>query len=206
MTKFMQLLTLLGILFILCCKGYKISIEPNNAQPQSRTNRTLDNLQKEKEETQEKINLTAEEKKKFDSLKHAFEKVTEKLQDQIQGCQNNKSKCTGFLDWLDGDIKKQKELANAFTTAYNFLDKKRSEKDSGKNFDQYISEALECKNSDGSGKYGQAGTNEIEQFFRGILNDMSNKNNNEEMFDCLKKELLGANDSQNHLEGLKSWQ
>ncbi|WP_281505915.1 Mlp family lipoprotein [Borrelia turicatae] len=90
-----------------------------------------------------KSTLTADEKKKFDSLKHAFKKVIEKLQEQIGGCQNgNKSKCTGFLDWLDGDTKKQKELANAFTTAYNFLDKKRSEKDSEKNFDEYISDAI----------------------------------------------------------------
>ncbi|WP_338070144.1 hypothetical protein [Borrelia hermsii] len=31
------------------------------------------------------------------------------------------------------------------------------------------------------------GTNEIEQFFRGILNDIFTKDNSEEMFECLKK-------------------
>ncbi|WP_276325094.1 Mlp family lipoprotein [Borrelia hermsii] len=34
----------------------------------------------------------------------------------------------GFLTWLSKDIPKQKELANAFTDVYNFLEKKRKEK------------------------------------------------------------------------------
>ncbi|WP_247073548.1 Mlp family lipoprotein [Borrelia turicatae] len=36
-----------------------------------------------------------------------------------------------------------------------------------------------------NGKYGN-GTNKIELFFRDILSDISTKNNNEEMFECLK--------------------
>ncbi|WP_330730560.1 Mlp family lipoprotein [Borrelia turicatae] len=204
MTKFMQLLTLLGILFILCCKGYKISIEPTDAQPQSRTNRTLDNSQKENEKTQEKITLTADEKKKFDSLKHAFKKVIEKLQEQIGGCQNgNKSKCDNFWTWLEGNIQKQKELANAFTKAYDFLDKKRNLKENGKDFDEYISNAIDCgQNNDENGKYGNANTNEIEQFFRGVMNSVFYKNTNEEIFKCLKEEISNEN---SHLASLKQW-
>ncbi|WP_241762551.1 Mlp family lipoprotein (plasmid) [Borrelia hermsii] len=41
---------------------------------------------------------------------------------------------------------------------------------------------MDCKvNKNGNG------TNEIKQFFRGILNDIFTKDNSEEMFECLKK-------------------
>ncbi|ABF82180.1 Mlp family lipoprotein (plasmid) [Borrelia hermsii] len=201
-------LILCGTLLLCCCKGYQVSIVPTEAQTHSRAKKALDNLQKENDKTQEKITLTADEQKKFDSLKHAFEKVIEKLQDQIQGCQNgNKSKCNNFWTWLDGHIQKQKELANAFTKVYEFLEDKRKKHENNKTFDSYISDAIDCKvnnqcnNADN--KYG-TGNNDIEQFFRGVLNDISTKNHNEEMFECLKKELL---DSTNHVAGLTAnWQ
>ncbi|ATQ15409.1 Mlp family lipoprotein (plasmid) [Borrelia miyamotoi] len=208
MNKFIKLLILISTLFILYCKGYKVTIEPtNDTQQYSKAKRDINDLHKEtdKEIKEKIITLSNDEKKKFDSLKHAFNQVIEKLQEQIGGCQNgNKSKCDNFWTWIDGNPQKQKELANAFTTAHDFLEKKRNEKDNGKNFDQYISEALECKNSDGEGKYGSAGTNQIEQFFRGILNDMSTEPNNDKMFDRLKDELLCTDNSSKHLDGLTS--
>ncbi|UPA08352.1 Mlp family lipoprotein [Borrelia hermsii] len=46
------------------------------------------------------------------------------------------------MNWLYGKIPKQKELANAFTIAYNFLNDKRKLKASNKDFDIYISDGI----------------------------------------------------------------
>ncbi|WP_024655169.1 Mlp family lipoprotein [Borrelia hispanica] len=195
-------LILFSSLILYCCKGYKVSITSTANQTESRSKRDLDNLPKEKEIV---ISLTADEQKKLNSLKHAFEKVIEKLKNQIQGCQNdNKSKCDNFWTWLNDKPQKQKELVNAFKETYEFIDKKRNEKANDKDFDTYISDAIDCQvnNNDCTkdNKYGN-GTNEIEQFFRGVLNDMSSKNTHDEMFEYLKKELL---DPDNHVAGLKT--
>ncbi|WP_241762552.1 Mlp family lipoprotein (plasmid) [Borrelia hermsii] len=69
-----------------------------------------------------------DEQQKFDSLRNAFEKVIDKLLSQVGKCKDNKNKCTGFFNWLSKDTQKQKELANAFTTAYNFLEDKKQKK------------------------------------------------------------------------------
>ncbi|UVY98935.1 Mlp family protein (plasmid) [Borrelia hermsii] len=194
---------LFGAVLLYCCKGYKVRIAPTEDQSHSSSKRAMNNLHKETDEIKEKaITLTDDERKKFNSLKHALEKVVEKLQNQIQGCQNDKSKCTSFLTWLSKDIPKQKELANAFTDVYNFLEKKRQEKASDKDFDTYISDAIDCQAGNNDGKYGN-GTNEIEQFFRGILNDIPNKSTNKEMFECLKDGLTSDN---SHWGGLKNWE
>ncbi|AHH04210.1 Mlp lipoprotein family protein (plasmid) [Borrelia nietonii YOR] len=86
---------LFGAVFLYCCKGYKVRIAPTEDQSHSRSKRAMNNLHKETDEIKEKaITLTDDERKKFNSLKHALEKIVEKLQNQIQGCQNDKSKCT----------------------------------------------------------------------------------------------------------------
>ncbi|WP_330730328.1 Mlp family lipoprotein [Borrelia turicatae] len=210
MNKNIRSLILLSTVFLYCCKGYKISTVPTETQTHTGSKKTLDNLQKKTDEnTQKIITLTADEKKKFNSLKHALNQVIEKLQDQIGGCKDvSKNKCTNFITWINGNIQKQKELVEAFTTSYNFLEDKRKKYEDNKDFNTYISNAIDCKANNqinqcnNDNKYGN-GTNEIEQFFRGILNDMSIRNTNEEMFDCIKDGLTREN---SHWGGLKGWQ
>ncbi|WP_024654271.1 Mlp family lipoprotein [Borrelia persica] len=214
MNKIIKLLILYSSLLLHCCKGHKVNIVPDDNQSHNRSKRSLDNKQKETDikVKKENITLTAEEQKKFKSLNFALEKVIEKLQNQIAGCQNDKSKCTNFFNWISKNEhkQKQKELANAFTKVYDFLEKKRQKKAHDKDFDTYISDAIECQvnnhDCNKDNKYGND-DNEIEKFFRGILNDMSLKDNNEKMFECLKKELLCTDDSNKHFDGLTTnWQ
>ncbi|WP_024653008.1 Mlp family lipoprotein [Borrelia persica] len=208
MNKIIIRLILCSSLLLYCCKEYKVDIIPDNNQPQNRSKRSLDNEENETEIKAKKITLTENEKKKFNSLTLALKLVLEKLQDNLNSCQNsNKVKCTNFFDWILKDEQKQKELADAFNNVYDFLNKKRQEKANDKDFDAYINDAIECqaKNNHNCNQNNQYGNdNEIEQFFRGVLDEMGSKNNNEEMFEYLKKELLNPN---NHVAGLTAnWQ
>ncbi|WP_024655189.1 Mlp family lipoprotein [Borrelia hispanica] len=210
MNKIIRLI-LYSSLLLYCCKGYKVDIVPDNNQPKNKSKRSIDNEENETETKAKKITLTENEKKKFNSLTLALKLVLEKFQNNLNVCRNgNKVKCTNFFDWISKDEQKQKELADAFKNVYDFLNQKRQEKANNEDFDTYISNAIECQvnNNDCNkdNKYGN-GTNEIEQFFRGVLNDIGFKNNNEEMFECLKKELLCTDDSNKHFDGLTTnWQ
>ncbi len=188
----------------------------NTRQAKSRGKRDLDT----KESQQEKITLTDEESKMFNSLVTTFKYTIEKLTNQIQGCNNgNKSKCTGFFDWLSTDTEKQKELADAFKKVYDFLETKRKAKANNEDFNTYIKGGIDCKiakdnannqngnnanqnDCDKDNKYGSGGTNEIEQYFRGVAGDIFNKNSNEEIYQCLKEELLDEDD---HFDSLENW-
>ncbi|WP_420025642.1 Mlp family lipoprotein [Borreliella valaisiana] len=170
-------------------------------QAKSRKQRDLDQKNLQKEE----IILSPDEEKKFNSLTTVFKYTIEKLPDQIQGCNNgNKSKCTNFFDWLSKDIQKQKELASAFKKVYDFLAAKA--KANNEDFDTYIQGGIDCKVAKGNencndNKHGDGTNNLIEQYFRGVAGSIfDNKNINEEIYQCLKNELL--NDTTGHYAGL----
>ncbi|WP_418909418.1 Mlp family lipoprotein (plasmid) [Borreliella sinica] len=203
----MKTINILFYLFLLvlnsCNSNDNDTLNKNNTQQEKgRKKRDLDT--REPQEEKEKITLTSEEEKKFNSLTNAFKYTIKKLTDQIQGCTNgNKSKCTDFFDWLSKDIQKQKELANAFTKVYDFLETKRQSKANNEDFDTYIKGAIDCKVNNngncGDNKHGN-NKNEIEQYFRGVAGSIfENKNNNEEIYQCLKSELLNED---NHYSGL----
>ncbi|WP_422849949.1 Mlp family lipoprotein, partial [Borreliella afzelii] len=83
---------------------------------------------------------------------------------------------------------------------------KRKAKANNEDFDTYIKGGIDCKvdnqnDCDKDNKYGSGGTNEIEQYFRGVAGDIFNKNSNEEIYQCLKEELLDEDD---HYAGLTS--
>lgn len=208
----MKIINILFCLFFIllnsCNSNNNDALKKNNInntqEVKSREKRDLE----AKESQQEKITLTSEEEKIFNSLVSAFKYTIDKLNGQIQECTNgNKSKCTNFFNWLLTDIQKQKELAGAFKKVYDFLESKRQSKEKDKDFDTYIKEAIDCKTDNQKdcnkdNKYGNGdGTNEIEQYFRGVASDIFNKNSNEEIYHCLKDELLDEDD---HFAGLTS--
>ncbi|WP_418909427.1 Mlp family lipoprotein (plasmid) [Borreliella sinica] len=210
----MKIINILFCLFLLVlnsCNSNNNEIFNKNNKPtgpqqtKSRKQRDLDQKTSQKEE----ITLTPEEEKIFNSLVNAFKYTIKKLTNQIQGCTNGNSKCTNFFDWLSKDIKKQKELAGAFKKVYDFLESKRQSKEKDKDFDTYIKGAIDCKTNNQNdcnkdNKYGGGDTNEIEQYFRGVAGDIFNKNSNEEIYQCLKEELLKTD---NHYSGLTTnWQ
>ncbi|WP_215540890.1 Mlp family lipoprotein [Borreliella bavariensis] len=208
--KFVNILFWLLLITLNSCNSNdNDALNKNNMQQQEKGRQKRD-LDKQGLQEEEKITLTAEEEKLFNSLQTAFQYTIEKLSNQIQGCNNgNKSKCTDFFNWLSKDIQKQKELANAFKKVYDFLDKKRQEKANNKDFDTYIKGGIDCQanNANGNncndGKHGNINdTNEIEQYFRGVANDIFNKNDPDEIYKCFKEELLDEN---NHYASLSSW-
>ncbi|WP_418905606.1 Mlp family lipoprotein [Borreliella japonica] len=206
----MKIINILFCLFLLvlnnCNSNDSNTLSNNKQQEKGRKKRDLDTQEPQEEE--KKITITPEEEKKFNSLTNAFKYTIEKLTEQIHGCTNeNKSKCTSFFDWLYTDIQKQKELANAFTSVYDFLETKRQSKAKGEDFDTYIKGAIDCKVTNDANctdnKHGND-NNEIEQYFRGIAGDIFNKKSNDEIYQCLKDELLNTD---NHYSGLTTnWQ
>ncbi|SCW45819.1 Mlp lipoprotein family protein [Borreliella japonica] len=206
----MKIINILFCLFLLvlnnCNSNDSNTLNNNKQQEKGIKKRDLDTQEPQEEE--KKITITPEEEKKFNSLINAFKYTIEKLTEQIQGCTNeNKSKCTNFFDWLYTDIQKQKELANAFTSVYDFLETKRQSKAEDEDFDTYIKGAIDCQVTNNEkctdNKHGN-GKNEIEQYFRGIAGDIFNKKSNDEIYQCLKDELLKTD---NHYSGLTTnWQ
>ncbi|MDO7256985.1 Mlp family lipoprotein, partial [Borreliella burgdorferi] len=169
----MKIINTLFCLFLLmlssCNSNDNNAFKKNNksaATQQTKNRKKRDSGQKEPQK--DKITLTSEESKLLNSLVTAFKYTIEKLSEKIQGCNNgNKGKCAEFFDWLfSTDTQKQKELASAFTTVYNFLESKRQSKANDEDFDAYIKGAIDCKtkNQDNqcnkhNDKYGN-GTND----------------------------------------------
>ncbi|MCD2309488.1 Mlp family lipoprotein [Borreliella burgdorferi] len=200
----MKIINILFCLFLLMLNGCNSNDNDtlkNNAQ-QTKSRKKRD-LSQEELPQQEKITLTSDEEKMFTSLVTAFKYTIEKLNNEIQGCNNgDNGKCNDFFDWLSSiDTQKQKELAQAFAKAYSFLESKRQSKAQNETFDTYIKGAIDCKNNNNkNNKYGN-GTNEIEQYFRGVAGSIfTDKNDKDEIYKCLKDELL--NDTTKHYEGL----
>ncbi|ADQ30112.1 Mlp family lipoprotein [Borreliella burgdorferi] len=208
----MKIINILFCLFLLMLNGCNSNDNDtlkNNAQ-QTKSRKKRD-LSQEELPPQEKITLTSDEEKMFTSLVTAFKYTVEKLSENINGCNNgDNGKCNNFFDWLSStDTQKQKELAQAFTTAYNFLESKRQSKASGEDFDTYIKGAIDCKknNQQLNNKYGNGNENEIEQYFRGVAGSIFiDKNSNEEIYKCLKDKLLDTGED-GHYAGLTTnWQ
>ncbi len=207
--KIINILFCLLLLVLNSCNANDNDTFNNNSVQQAESRKKRD-LSQEELPQQEKITLTSDEEKMFNSLINVFKYTIDKLNNEIQGCMNgNKSKCNDFFDWLSStDTQKQKELAQAFTTAYNFLDSKRKLKEKDKDFDTYIKGAIDCKkanNQKDCNKYGN-GSNDIKQYFRGVAGDIFNENSNEEIYKCLKDKLLDTGEN-GHYAGLTTnWQ
>ncbi len=197
--KIINILFCISLLMLNGCNSNDNDTLKNNAQ-QTKSRKKRD-LSQEELPQQEKITLTPDEEKMFTSLVTAFKYTVEKLSENINGCNNGDNvKCNNFFNWLSStNIQKQKELANAFTKVYDFLESKRQSKASGESFDTYIKGAIDCKNNNNN-KYGDGSGNLIEQYFRGVADStFSYKNSNDEIYKCLKDELLNEN---NHYAGL----
>ncbi|WP_215537846.1 Mlp family lipoprotein, partial [Borreliella bavariensis] len=168
--KIINILFCLFLIMLIGCNSNDNDTLKNNVEQQSKSRKKRDLSQEKVQE--EKITLTPNEEKMFNSLVTVFKYTIEKLSNEIQKCKDNKSECTGFFDWLSKDIKKQKELVHAFTTVYDFLESKRKLKANSEDFDTYIKGAIDCKATNTNkqngcnhnNKHGN-GNNAIEQYF-----------------------------------------
>ena len=184
--------------------------------------------------TNENITLTEDEQNKFNILKNSLDKInlvftndlntgkkntnnvlTSKEAQNIETLQKVTIRYPGFITWLLKDIPRQKELVNAFDSAYNILENKRKIYASNRTLEQYISDAIDCgfdvsctKNNDGNNnKYGQYDkyNNLILVFFKDILINMTRQYTNEEIFKVFKADLTN-NIVDSLLYLLKKWQ
>ncbi|WAZ72307.1 Mlp family lipoprotein (plasmid) [Borrelia miyamotoi] len=238
MINFICYLILYFTLLLYCCrdnnpavsKRDSLSSGSNSTQSVLQTNTT-------KKTTQQKNNtlIAEEQQNRFKTFKNAIDKIS-LYYIRVKKQNDNKSitwsvnykkelesrtlaqrvatKYPDFSEWLSKNILKQKELDNAFDSAYNILERKRSIHARDKTLDQYISEAIDCSfdkackdNKDSSKKYGSLGkyNNLTIVFFNNILKYMIVQNTNEEIFNALKKSLTNEIvDSPLYL--LRNWQ
>ncbi|WP_417903085.1 Mlp family lipoprotein (plasmid) [Borreliella andersonii] len=206
--KIVNILFYLSLLVLNSCNANDNDTFNNDNVQQVESRKKRDSSQQE-ELPQEKITLTPEESKMFNSLVTAFKYTIHKLNNEIQGCNNgNKDKCNNFFDWLSSiDTQKQKELAKAFTKTYDFLESKRKSKASDEDFDTYIKGAIDCENNCNDNKHGsgKVGENEIREYFRGVAGSIfTDKNDKDGIYKSLKEELLKED---SHYSGLTTnWQ
>ncbi|WP_024654761.1 Mlp family lipoprotein [Borrelia hispanica] len=198
MIKFLNYLILYSTVFLYCCNKDYIPQKDNFSNRTTTTHKnsptSIDKLTIPTSiDTSTTIILTNKEQEQFKVLINGLNKISELYQDRID---NNKY--TNFFNWISKDIKRQKELANAFEHVYKFLRKKLI-KSEILDFPQAIANVI--ANPEKNKIYDASTSQDIEQFFRGVLEEMmQNKNNtNEKLFNFLKKEL---GDLTNHVAGL----
>ncbi|AHH11474.1 Mlp family lipoprotein (plasmid) [Borrelia coriaceae] len=201
MKIFIKLLVLCSTLLLYCCNEDKINGTSAKAIPPHRTfSKGLDNPQPkppEQDETRPDT-LTADEKQKFDVLINAFNKIIElKLlsDDELQKSQN-------FLNWIRStDVSKQKELANDFTTVYEFLKDKKPPQLNNLTITQLINNSLNCQATNQcNDRYTNIRDEDIQMFFRNVLYEITLTGSvNEKTFQALKAELLNLT---KHVDGL----
>ncbi|ACH94104.1 Mlp family lipoprotein [Borrelia duttonii] len=198
MSKFINYLILYSTVFLYCCNKDYIPQKENFSNPTTTTHKNLP-ISTDKSTP---IILTKEEQDRFKVLIDGLNKISELYKDRID---NNKYK--NFFNWISKDTKRQKELANAFAHVYQFL-RKKSIKSEILDFPQAIVNVINnayenefIENSHENEFYDARTSQDIEQFFRGVLEEMmqNNNNTNEKLFNFLKKEL---GDLTNHVAGL----
>ncbi|ATQ15344.2 Mlp family lipoprotein (plasmid) [Borrelia miyamotoi] len=138
------------------------------------------------------INTTLAEEEVFSALKSGFDTI---ITNTPKG--HKKTKYNNFITWLSNNPQKKKELANAFTIVYNFLDDRRKRQSSNLTTEQLIINTLKCCVpkpvnaicNDNNHAYqtipdidGNDLQNALHLNFTFLLQDIFSKNSNEEIF------------------------
>ncbi|AOW96292.1 Mlp family lipoprotein [Borrelia miyamotoi] len=130
--------------------------------------------------------LTLEEEQKFKLFDLALSKAIEQIgeRDNFRANQGET-----FLVWIRKNIQKQKELVNAFSRVYKFLENKRQKHASEMTLEEYVMDAIEH----GKNEFAENLHMRIKDFFIRLLFRISLKGSAEHMFSYLKTILLGKN-------------
>ncbi|QFP42618.1 Mlp family lipoprotein (plasmid) [Borrelia miyamotoi] len=137
MNKYICCLILCSMLLLYCCRNRNPIPEESN---QSNGYNTT---------------LTADEKLKINALKGGFDTIIKYLQNQLINNPNLEThaknqyqeivtKYPEFIEWLSNNIQKKKELADAFTIVYNFLNAKRKLQTNKISTEQIIINTINC--------------------------------------------------------------
>ncbi|QFP42440.1 Mlp family lipoprotein (plasmid) [Borrelia miyamotoi] len=121
---------LCGTLFLYHCDSGNPMYEENNLTSNSITTSQIAN---------ENINL-ANDKQKFDTFKSGLNTIIITSNTQ----ESQEAKYQGFIEWLSNNPQKQKELTNAFTIVYDFLDDQRRLQSSNLTNEQLVINTIKC--------------------------------------------------------------
>ncbi|AHH07685.1 Mlp lipoprotein family protein (plasmid) [Borrelia crocidurae DOU] len=215
-----KLIILLIIILILSsCKEH--SKTPKNTQNFT-DNSTTHNEPTKIDDTNIKFNVLHK------ALQNTIEYLKRTRSNELQNNQENRY--NQFFEWILKHPNKQKELANSFTTVYNFLQDKQKKNANNSNLNTYINNALTCQehnsnptlnkklpekchkqyNSDST--YNTINFDLIAYFFKNMILVITtepeiNTNINEKIFNSLKAEFINTTITDSHINGLISrWQ
>ncbi|AOW96095.1 Mlp family lipoprotein [Borrelia miyamotoi] len=207
MNKYIYCLILCSMLLFYCC-GERNPISKGNNSTHSFKN-TKSNAQSQTlGEIDQKNNTFNFEQQKFNSLILGFNKIKKSIENNLKTSRPTLEPIyTEFIPWLLKHPDKQKELANNFTSFYNFLDEKRKIHANNKTFDEYITDAINAgKENNENGKYGSDSityitlttpvirrNNHIWNFFTNTINQIRYSQTNEKKFKTLQDELKVKN-------------
>uniref|UniRef100_A0A5P8AXL2 Mlp family lipoprotein n=1 Tax=Borrelia miyamotoi TaxID=47466 RepID=A0A5P8AXL2_9SPIR len=119
---------------------YSPMLKGNNPTNAPKTTQTSSQTNTNEKTEKEKITSQVDEKQKFNALKSGFDTlfINPNTQEEL------KTKYQSFIDWLSNHPDKQKELANAFTHVYEFLDAQRIRQSSNLTTEQLLINILNC--------------------------------------------------------------
>ncbi|WAZ72292.1 Mlp family lipoprotein (plasmid) [Borrelia miyamotoi] len=185
MVKFIYYLIMSYTLFLYCCLN-------RNPMPEGNNPKNDFNSIKGDPHIYIDINTTLAEEEVFNAFKSGLDTIVTNIP---KG--QNKTKYQGFIEWLSNNPQKKKELANAFSIVYNFLNDRRKRQSSNLTTAQLIINTLKCCTpkpvsaicNDNNHAYQtilgidrQNLQHALHLCFTFLLQDMFSKNSNEEIF------------------------
>lgn len=177
-----------------------------------------------KTNTNRATTLTADEEEKFNVLKSGFDIILKHMENElkdhkanikplfeyhVEEYENILSKYPGFIEWLSNNPQKKKELVNAFTYFYDFLNDQRIKQSSTFTNKQLLTNTLNCKlkayqksNAQCNDNNYAYNNNSVRNFkgniysvFLQLLTEINTKNTNEEIFEAIIQDILLKPDS-----------
>ncbi|AHH07705.1 Mlp lipoprotein family protein (plasmid) [Borrelia crocidurae DOU] len=147
----------------------------------------------------------ADENKKYNAIINGFNKAIQILRERIKEHESRKAivndldyyknRITNydqFISWIEKNPDKKKELDEAWTEAYNLLEQRRAENAPEKTLNEYINDAIDCKENPSCQDTNKYGTqdNQINFFFGYNSHEIFSSSNN--IFVSLKKIDISA--------------
>ncbi|QFP42632.1 Mlp family lipoprotein (plasmid) [Borrelia miyamotoi] len=238
MNKYVYYLILCGTLLLHCCGERNTKPEGNKPTNGSTIissstlpieNNLINNSNMTqigtKTNTNRTTTLTADdEEEKFNTFKSGLDIILKHMENElkdhkanikplseyhVEEYENTLSQYPGFIEWLSNNPQKQKELANAFTYFYDFLNDQRIKQSSTLTNQQLLINTLNCNLKAYQKSNAQCNDNnyaynnnsvqnlkdKIYSVFLQLLKEINTKNTNEERLDAIIQDILLKPDS-----------
>ncbi|WP_346313235.1 Mlp family lipoprotein [Borrelia miyamotoi] len=230
MVKFIYYLMICSISLLCCCGERNTTPEGNKPTNGSTTvfsstlpieNNLINNSNMIQIDTQTNTTttLTAAEEEKFNALKSGFDIISKHMENElkdhkanirplfeynVKAYENILSKYPDFIEWLSNNPQNKKELANAFTYFYDFLNDQRIKQSSTLTNKQLLINTLNCNLTAYQKSNAQCNDNnyaynnnsvrnlkdKIYSVFAQFLTRINTKNTNEEILEAIIQDTL----------------